>query len=185
MPTVRTVTFQYRGSSPDDVAALLQDPVFLRSRSEAAGEYNIDVQVAPEQDGIRVRVAREKQVDIPAFAKVALGSASKAVESTLWRKQGDTWVAEYTIEVSGVPVKSEGRSTLAPNAEGCLYTSTFELNVRIPLVGKRIEAFVADGLVEQLTANAQRNAEALERSRQRGPRSDIEQLRGAAESEAG
>jgi hypothetical protein len=184
MPTVRTVTFQYR-ESPDEVAALLQDPVFLRSRSEAAGEYNIEVHVGPEQDGIRVRVAREKQVDVPAFAKVALGSASKAVESTLWRKQGDTWVAEYTIEVSGVPVKSQGKSTLAPNAEGCLYTSTFEINARIPLIGKRIEAYVAEGLEEQLMANVQRNVEALARSRQRGPHSDIEQLRGVAKSEAG
>jgi hypothetical protein len=172
MATARTVTFEY-SEAPGEVAALLQDPVYLRHRSESAGERNIDVRVQPEGSGIRVTVAREKSIDVPAFAKPVIGSASRAVESTLWHAQGDRWLAEYVIEVPGLPVKVSGRSVLAPSARGCQYTSTFEVTARIPLVGGRIEALVANGLEEQLLLNCTRNAEALTRATQRGPNSFI------------
>lgn len=184
MPTTRTVTFEY-AESPAEVAGLLQDPVYLRHRSETAGERNIDVRVEQVGDGTRVTVAREKDVDVPAFAKVVVGSANRAVETTLWRSEGDRWVAEYTIEVTGLSVKTKGRSVLAPNARGCQYSSTFEVTARIPLIGGRIEALVADGLVEQLQQNAGRNAEALARGKQRGVQSFIEGLRGEQSSSGG
>jgi hypothetical protein len=183
MATTRTVTFEY-SASPDEVAALLQDPVFLRYRSESAGEHNIDVRVSQEAGGVRVTVAREKEVDVPAFAKMVLGNARRAVESTLWRKDGQRWLAQYNIEVGGVPVKAGGKSVLEPSARGCKYTSTFEISAKIPLIGGRIEGFVADGLDEQLRANAERNAEALSRAGgQRGPNSFIEGLRGGSSNE--
>lgn len=176
MTTSRTVTFDY-AVSPAEVAALLQDPVYLRYRSEQAGERNIDVKVEPGPNGTRVTVSREKQVDVPAFARIAVGSANRATESTLWRQSGDTWHAEYTIEVSGLPVKAAGRSTLSPSATGCHYSSTFESTARIPLIGGRIEALFAEGLVEQLNENANRNDAALKRDAARGPRSFIDGLR--------
>lgn len=164
MTTTRTVTFEYSESSAE-VGALLQDPIYLRQRSETAGEHNIDVKVEAVQGGTRVTVAREKDVEVPAFAKMVLGSARRAVETTLWRPHGEQWVAEYQIEVSGVPVTTKGRSVLAPSAGGCSYTSTFEINAKIPFIGGRIEALVADGLVEQLLENCKRNAAALSRGK--------------------
>jgi hypothetical protein len=183
MPTTRTVTFDYP-ESPAEVLALLQDPVYLRHRSESNGERNIDVRVERSEAGTRVTVSREKSLDIPAFAKFAVGDASRAVESTLWRAEGEGFVAEYTIEVSGLPITARGKSVLSPSARGCHYSSTFEATVRIPLIGGRLEPLVADGLVEQLMHNAQRNAEALARGQHRGAHSFIEALRGAkAENE--
>jgi hypothetical protein len=156
MTTTRTVTFEYT-ESPAEVAGLLQDPVFLRYRSEASGERNVDVRVEPSASGTRVTVAREKTIDVPAFARFAIGDANRAVESTLWRQAEPGWVAEYTIEVSGIPVKTQGRSTFEPSTRGCKYTSSFEVTAKIPLIGKRIEALVADGLVEQLREEAASN----------------------------
>jgi hypothetical protein len=176
MATTRTVTFDYP-DVPADVVGLLQDPVYLRYRSEVAGERNIDVRVEQNPDGVRVTVSREKDVDVPAFARALIGGAKRAVESTLWRAEGDRFSAEYSIEVPGLPVKTQGKSTFVASGNGCRYTSTFHVNARIPLIGAKIEALVADGLEEQMVANAQRNAEALGRNRERGPRSFIEGLR--------
>jgi len=176
MTISRTVTFEYT-ASPSEVAGLLQDPVFLRYRSEQAGERNIDVKVEPAAGGVRITVSREKTVDVPAFARIAVGNVSRAVESSFWRQDGQKWHAEYTIEVSGLPVKVQGKSMLSPTAKGCHYTSTFETNARIPLIGGRIASLFADGLVEQLLANAERNAAALVRDSERGPRSFIDGLR--------
>ena len=176
MPTTRTVTFDYP-DTPADVAGLLQDPVYLRYRSEVAGEQNIDVRVEPEAGGVRVTVSREKEIDVPAFARAVIGGAKRAVESTLWRTEGDRFSAEYNIEVPGLPVKTSGKSTFVAGAAGCRYTSTFQVTARIPLIGGKIEALVADGLEEQMLANAQHNADALGRNRQRGAKSFIEELR--------
>jgi hypothetical protein len=184
MATSRTVTFEY-SESPDEVAAWLQDPVYLRHRSETAGEHNIDVRVEPAGDRTRVTVSREKDVDVPAFAKFVLGSAKRAVEQTTWRKTGaQQWTAEYTIELSGVPVKASGKSVLSVGGRGCKHVSTFEVEARIPLVGKKLEAFVADGLEEQMSANAQRNTDALSRSAGGNVRSYIEALKGGSASSA-
>lgn len=176
MATNRTVSFAY-SHPPADVVGLLQDAVYLRYRSEIAGEHNVDVRVESKPDGVRVTVSREKEVDVPAFARAVIGGARRAVESTLWRTGGDTFSAEYTIEVPGLPVKTQGKSTFVAAPGGCRYTSTFQVSARLPLIGGKIEALVADGLEEQMLANAQRNAEALARNRERGPRSFIEGLR--------
>jgi hypothetical protein len=181
MATSRTVTFEYL-DPPDEVMALLRDPIYLRHRSETAGERNIEVRVEPEGDGVRITVAREKDIPVPAFAKAALGN-SRAVESTLWRADGDRWVAEYTIEASGIPVKAKGRSVLSPSGGGCRYVSTVEITARVPLIAGRIEAAAADGLEEQLRLNADRNAQALARGAQRGPQSLIAGLRVGAREE--
>jgi hypothetical protein len=176
MATTRTVTFDYP-DVPADVVGLLQDPVYLRYRSELAGERNIDVRVEQSPSGVRVTVSREKDVDVPAFARAVIGGAKRAVESTAWRAEGDRLCADYTIEVPGLPVRTQGKSTFVASGSGCRYTSTFQVNARVPLIGGKIEALVADGLEEQMLANAQRNAEALGRNRERGPRSFIEELR--------
>jgi hypothetical protein len=177
MSTARTVSFEY-SESPERVAELLQDPVYLRARSESNGERNVDVRVESAEGGVRVTVARDRPLDIPipAFAKKAIGNANRAVESTLWRADGERWVADYTVDVPGLPVDVRGQSVLAPAACGCKYTSRFEVTVHVPLIAGRVEAMVAEGFAEQLRLNTGRNAEALKRSEPRGPRSLIDAL---------
>lgn len=160
MPTPRSISYEY-ASNPDEVFALLRDPDFLRRRAEAAGESNVDVQIAETGDGIRVVTARDKAVDLPSFAKRMFQPSNRIVEDTTWRRQGDSWVAEYEIEIKGIPGQVKGRSSLAPSAGGCLYQSDFEVTARIPMVGGKLEGFVAERIEEQLRSNAVRNAEQL------------------------
>jgi hypothetical protein len=161
MPTPRTVTYEY-ASNPDQVVAVLKDPEFLRHRAELAGESNVNVQVVESDDGIRVVTARDKAVDLPAFAKKMFKPANRIEENTLWRRQGNQWVADYTIEIKGIPGEVKGRSSIIPKADGgSRYESRFEVTARIPLVGGKLEGFVAEKIEEQLKANAERNAERL------------------------
>jgi hypothetical protein len=160
MPTPRTISYEYAANA-DQVAALLKDPEFLRKRSEAAGESNVDVRVEETSDGIHVVTARDKVVELPSFAKRMFSPSNRIVEDTTWRRQGEQWVAEYAIEITGIPGEVRGRSTLAPTASGCRYESRFEVTARIPMVGGKLEGFVAERIEEQLRANAARNAEFL------------------------
>lgn len=161
MPTPRRFSYEY-ATDPDTVAKLLHDPEFLRRRCEAAGEKNVEVKVEQLPDGLSVVVARDKEVELPAFAKKMFNPQNRIIEQTRWRRQGDRWVAEYQVTIGGVPGEVRGKSTLAPSSMGCHYESAFEVTSRIPLVGGKLEGFVADKLEETFRSNAQRNAEQLE-----------------------
>ncbi len=160
MPTPRSITYEYP-SHPDAVIALLRDPEFLRRRAEAAGESNVQVEVEEVGDGVRVVTKRDKAVELPSFAKRMFQPSNRIIEDTTWRRNGDQWVAEYEIEIQGIPGQVRGRSSLVPTAAGCRYESSFEVTARIPVVGGKLEGFVAERVEEQLRSNAARNAEQL------------------------
>lgn len=160
MPTSRTFTYDYP-ADPESVAALLHDPEFLRKRCEAAGDKNVEIHVEAIQDGVHMTVARERTMELPAIVRTIVSPTNRAVETTTWKRQGDSWRADYSLEVAGLPGKVCGQSTLAPTAAGTHYTSTFEVTAKWPLIAKKIEAAIADGFTEQLAINAARNAEAL------------------------
>ena len=160
MPTSRKISYEYT-SNPDGVAALLRDPDFLKRRSEAAGERNVQVRVEELPDGLHVMVERDKEVDLPAFAKRMFNPQNRIVENTRWRRQGEQWVGEYRVEIAGVPGEVRGKSTLVPSPSGCRYESAFEVTSRIPIVGGKLEGWVADKLEETFQQNARRNDEQL------------------------
>jgi hypothetical protein len=161
MSTPRKITYEY-AAKPDAVFALLHDKNFLRERAEAAGETNVEVTVEEVPDGFRVVVARDKEVELPAFAKKMFKPQNRITDDTTWRRQGEQWVASYEVVVAGIPGQVKGKSTLAPSAKGCHYESNFEVTARIPIVGAKLEGMVADRIEETFRANAERNAKQFE-----------------------
>ncbi len=160
MPTPRTVSWDY-ATAPDDVAALLRDPDYLRRRSEEAGEKNVQVTVEDTVDGMRVIVARDKEVELPGFAKRMFAPKNRIVDDVRWTRQGERWVGEYTLEIAGVPGEIRGKSTLIPSASGTRHESSFQVTARVPLLAGKLEAFVADRVEETFRDHAARNAARL------------------------
>jgi hypothetical protein len=160
MATERTFTYRYEHDA-DAVAQLLRDPSYLKARCEAAGERNVEIQVEPQGDAVRVIVARDRTTSLPSFAKKLYRGDNRVVDDTLWRRQGDRWVGEYTITIGGAPGTIRGRSELVPDGAGCTYESRFEVTATVPLLAGKVEAFVAESVASGLLSGAQRNAERL------------------------
>lgn len=160
MPTPRTVTYDY-ASGPDTVAALLRDPDFLKRRCEEAGEKNVEVVIEDTGDGLRVMVSRDKQVELPSFAKRMFQPKNRIVDDVKWRRQGENWVGEYTLEFAGVPGEVKGTSKLVPSENGCRHESSFQVTARLPLFSGKLESFVADRVEETMRDHAVRNAARL------------------------
>jgi hypothetical protein len=160
MPTPRTVTWDY-ATGPDDVAALLRDPEYLKRRSEEAGDKNVEVTVEDTLDGMRVVVARDKEVALPGFAKRMFTPKNRIVDDVRWTRQGERWVGEYTLEIAGVPGEIKGKSTLFPSPNGTRHESSFQVTARVPLLAGKLEAFVADRVEETFRDHAARNAAQL------------------------
>jgi hypothetical protein len=161
MPTPRRITYEY-ATDPDTVAKLLHDADYLRRRSELAGETNVEVKVEEVGDGMHVTVARDREVELPSFAKKMFSPQNRIVEDTTWRRQDGQWVAEYFVQVQGIPGEVRGKTTLKATGKGTVYESNFQVTARIPIVGGKLEAVVADKLEETFRANAERNAKQLE-----------------------
>ena len=160
MTTSGTFSYEY-SSDVDSVFSLLKDPEFLRRRGEAAGDKNVDIKIEETTDGLHLTIARDRTIEVPAIVKAVVQPTNRAVESTTWRPVAGGYEAEYELEVQGFPGKVKGRSTLRPVAGGCEYESKFEVTAKVPLIGRKIESLLAEGMVEQLQINAQRNAAEL------------------------
>jgi len=161
MSTRRRITYEY-AADPDAVFALLHDRDFLLARAEAAGEKNVEVTVQEVPDGFRVVVARDKEVELPAFAKRMFKPQNRITDDTTWLRQGERYVASYQVTVAGIPGEVVGKSTLSASTKGCSYESNLEVTARIPIVGAKLEGIVADRIEETFRANAERNAAQFE-----------------------
>jgi hypothetical protein len=160
MPTPRTVTWDY-AAGPDNVAALLRDPDYLKRRSEEAGEKNVEVTIEETLDGMRVVVARDKEVELPGFAKRMFQPKNRIIDDVRWTRKGEQWVGEYTLQIAGVPGEIKGKSTLLPSPQGTRHESSFQVTARVPLLAGKLEAFVADRVEETFRDHAARNAARL------------------------
>ena len=86
---------------------------------------------------------------------------SRCLDDVKWKRQGDNWVGQYTLDIAGVPGEVKGTSTLAPSANGCRHESSFEVTARVPLFSGKLESFVADRVEETMRDHAVRNAARL------------------------
>jgi len=114
-------------------------------------------------DGLRVVVARDKAVELPSFAKRLFTPKNRIIDDIKWHHDGQHWVGDYSIEVAGVPGEVRGKSTLFPTATGTRYVSSFEVTAPVPLIGSKLERFVADQVEEAMRDHAARNAAQLAR----------------------
>lgn len=160
MPTSGRFEFDY-DHDPDSIVDLLRDPEFLRTRSESSGDFNVEIEVAEKADGIHLTIHRDRTIELPSIVKGFVSPTNRAVENTHWHKAGEHWVADYSVEVNGLPGKVSGRTTLLPTANGCHYVTSFEAVARVPLVARKIESMMIDGFLGQLSVNSERNRDAL------------------------
>ncbi len=160
MPAARKISYRYSCETAT-VAELLLDPNYLRTRCESLGDRNVDVRVTPQGDAYRVVVARDQVAELPSFAKKLFKTENRVVDDTLWRRDGDRWVADYKIDIPGTPGKVAGRSELIPDGNGCRYVTRFEVTANVPLLGAKLEEYVADRIASTMESGVQTNAARL------------------------
>ncbi|MGE2835908.1 DUF2505 domain-containing protein [Mycobacterium sp. SMC-4] len=84
------------------------------------------------------------------LAKVFRGGLS-VVRTERWHADGDGAVSgEITISASGVPGSGVGSAVLSPLPHGSRLSLAGTLEVRIPLVGGRIEKYIGDQIVVEI-----------------------------------
>ena len=133
---------------PQQVLAELLDPEFLRAWAVELGARLEAVEVQPEGTGSRttVRLAVPTRGIPPVFARFVGGEVT-VVDSTLWQDGGTagaTGALEVRARILGRTALVLGRRALEPDGEGTRSTTDAEVTVKAPLVGRQVEAAVAE-----------------------------------------
>jgi hypothetical protein len=101
----------------------------------------------------RIVVTAVVEAEIPGFAARVLQPANSVTSSESWARSEDGAArGRFRIEVSGVPAQLAGKTTLVPSGDRCVYSADLDLDVRIPLIGRKLASWAKDGVLEQLRA---------------------------------
>ncbi len=130
-------------ASPEDVYAMLSDPVFRERVCAAMDTVSHDVSIDPAGTGLAVRIDMvQRTKGVPGFAKKIAGDETRIIQSEQWSGvQG----ADLEVEIPGKPGHIKGRITLSGDASGTVESFEGEAKVNIPLVGGKLE-----GVIEKL-----------------------------------
>lgn len=132
----------------DTVYNLLTDPDFLVERSTALGESNAECEVEEYDDETVVKMTREVTRDLPSvLAKMFNPSQTMNMVET-WRRDGDDWEGEYTIDIVGQPVTMTAKFSLKAKGSGSVYQIKHGCKAKIPLVGGKVEKFILSQAVD-------------------------------------
>jgi hypothetical protein len=133
------------------VYAMLVDPAFQSRRAQAGRPEHAEATVTPGPgDGARIDVTRRMTVDLPGFIAKLAGGKVTLNEVQVWRDSGGSAdpVRDGTINatMAGQPGGVVGTLRIDEAGGSTTVSVDAEISVRVPLVGGRIERFVAEML---------------------------------------
>lgn len=135
---------------PEQVRAMLADPVFRERVAHAQHAVGVEVQVDPPDSATTpgapfTLVCRTEQdtSGLPAVARKFVGATTTSVVTERWESAER---GSLTIEAPGQPITSVGSVALAPEGEGTRHVVEVQVTVRIPLVGGKLESLVVEAL---------------------------------------
>ena len=130
------------------------NPEFYVQKFEACGARNIKVVESESDEGsFEITVEREVPADVPGFLANFVSDWNTLTQTETWEgAPGDEYYNELEISAAGVPVEMRGSMNLMPDGDGCVNDIEIEIKCAIPLVGKKLEQFIAADTANTLAA---------------------------------
>ena len=149
-------------AAPAEVRTMLTTQAFRDEVCTFQRALEHTVEISEDGRTIRVVITRSQAMDgAPAAARRLVGSSVQIVHRESWTS-ADT--ADLAMEVPGKLGHLEGTITLVAKADGgCDEVFAGEVKVNVPLVGGKLEGFVADILTRGLRREGQVGVTWLER----------------------
>ena len=150
-----------------DVLAAFGDRDYWLARLAAYGgdSMTLDSLVVEPHGTIAVTTSQDLRHDVlpPAIARALPGNTT-IIRTESWQPADDRVRGKFTIAARGVPASGNGTLMLKPAVGGSSLRVAGTLEVRIPLVGGRIERFIADLVAKDVPEMQQYTADWIGRS---------------------
>jgi hypothetical protein len=142
--------FSYKQTFPKDIATVLRmfcDPAYHEKLQKALGAMDLK-QLEHSDDGNRFRIKLgytvKSSVPLPGFAKKVLGETSAVVQEESWDRAKKT--GELSVMVKTLPGTLRCTTSLSEASGTTTKTFNWDVSVRIPLIGGKIEQLVVDDI---------------------------------------
>ncbi|MEP6665729.1 MAG: DUF2505 domain-containing protein [Nocardioidaceae bacterium] len=139
----------YPSASPDQAYALTVDPEFRAAVCEATHALDYDVSVDEHDDKTAtVVVTRTMPADLPDFVRKLVGETVDVVQTEEWGAPDEAGqrTADVIVQIHGQPAKMVGTMAIHSIGAGSLINIQGDLKVAIPLLGRKIEPEIANGI---------------------------------------
>lgn len=155
MPRSFDMAAEYGGSVEQVHRALRDERYWLaRLTDSGADDYSLDSMVVDERGGIDVVTTQTLRSDrLPGVVtQFHRGDLSFVREETWSPVRDGQATAAVKGSITGAPAALSGTAVLKPAEAGSRLEFTVEVEVRVPLVGGKIENFIGGQLVDLLIA---------------------------------
>jgi hypothetical protein len=129
----------------------------LRARLARLGGHDADVVSYAESGGqLRIELRQGVSADkLPGPVRALHKGDLMVRRFQTWRRSGDGYTGDVSVEVGGVPGEITARTFLTGDDKRSTLRTDGEVSVRIPLVGGRVESFVAEQVTRLLQSEAE------------------------------
>lgn len=127
------------------VWAAFSDPEFYQAKFEAIGHRNVEIVSTEEGAGeFTIEVSREVPLEVPGFLRSVLGEWNTLLQTERWNAEGAGGYANaLQIEARGVPALMTGTMRLSGKGKSCVNEVAITIRAAVPLLGGKLEQFVA------------------------------------------
>jgi Protein of unknown function (DUF2505) len=135
-------------ADPDAVFAMLCDQEWREEVCRATHAVDYAVEVEESADGVVVRTTRVLPANVPEPVKSMVGKHIEIAQTETWSDADVDGVrhAEIDVRIARQPASMVGTMTLEPYGSGTRQTVTGEIQVKIPLLGRKIEPELAKAI---------------------------------------
>lgn len=148
-----TVRVRHEYSHPvEKVWSVFSTPEFYQQKFEGVGARNVEVLSSDSDEGeFSVETRREVPLDVPSVLKAFLGEWNTMLQTEHWAEGAEgEYLNELEMSGEGVPADMHGSMVLRPTKSGCVNEVEITIRAHVPLVGRKLEEFVARGAEAQL-----------------------------------
>jgi hypothetical protein len=136
-------SYQY-SAAPHTLLKLLLAPDFVQSQRESLGERELRVDVDKRDSAATVVCTRLIETELPGFARKIFNPVNKVIETRHWRWTDDRIDGRFEVDVQGAPSRIEGSIKISPSSTGATYRVDFEVTAKVPLIRKKLEAYITE-----------------------------------------
>lgn len=133
-------------ATPERIMAMMQSREYFEAKYTYLGDVKFEItKFEPSGDGVVVQIDREVASDMPDIAKKILGETNHLIQNESWRKDGDSYMCDMSVDSPGKPMTMKGSMSMVPVGEGeSDWALNLDIHVGLPIVGRKIEKIAHD-----------------------------------------
>lgn len=141
---------QVLDKSSDTVMKMYVDRKFFERKYKEIGATDIKVLEHEKSDKrfrIKCSYTLPSSPKMPGFVTKFIGTTTPVVQEDIWDIASKT--GRLNIEIKGAPVKINCEMTLKDEGKGASNNLKWNISSGIPLIGGKLEAFIADDIKDK------------------------------------